>query len=318
MLSKPTVSLPFVLVIATLLSGCGQDDASTEARLATIEKKLDKLLVGVSASPSAEADELSAKLDQLLARLPEPAPDHGINATELTQDSTSDLAWILITNSPEEKKELVLRRVEQSSRHEKVTPDSVQAVANDLEGLNVILNSPELLEMDLLQQVEEARDRLVDLLRKQIPDVVRELDQQALESTDYAESKRGWAESSAVLGFYPSSNDPGEAAKIQEMVSAHDLVRTRIELIQQQRYNLWACQQIRKAWKDFEENSDVGARMQTCLHFLGPIHPGLLEPVSLELYRDFLQTIRNKLSQELYQELSEKLAMEKRKMLADL
>ena len=58
--------------------------------------------------------------------------------------------------------------------------------------------------------------------------------------------------------------------------------------------------------------------MQTCLHFLGPIHTGLLDPVSLELYRDFLQTIRTKLSQDLYQELSEKLAVEKRKLLVDL
>ena len=136
--------------------------------------------------------------------------------------------------------------------------------------------------------------------------------------SNYANARRLWAESSAVLGFYPSSNDPITAGKIQDLVSSHDLVRTRIELLQQQRYNLWACQQIRKAWKDFEDNSNIGARMQTCLHFLGPIHTGLLDPVSLELYRDFLQTIRTKLSQDLYQELSEKLAVEKRKLLVDL
>ena len=102
------------------------------------------------------------------------------------------------------------------------------------------------------------------------------------------------------------------------MVSSHELVHTRFEVAQQQRYNLWACQQIRKAWQDFEANSDPAARMSTCLHFLGPIHPGLLDPLPLELYRDFLQTVHGKLSRNLYQELSEKLAVEKRQMLADL
>jgi len=325
------VKHPFLLTALAfsqcfILLGCsGKENAPTslEKKVAALEKKIDNLLSkleeGDGPRPSDRGGELQqivAKLDELLTRLP-PA-SLGIDTSKLSRASTSDLAWFLITNDPEEKKELALRRVKQSSKHEHVTPESIQSLANDLEGLNVILNAPELLDADVLQQVEDARNRLVELLRGSIPGVVRKLDEQALKSTDYAESKRLWAESSAVLGFYPSSNDPIEAGKIQELVSAHDAVRARIELLQQQRYNLWACQQIRNAWKDFEDNSDVGARMQTCLHFLGPIQPGLLDPVSLELYRDFLQTIRNKLSQELYQELSEKLAVEQRKLLADL
>jgi len=296
---------------------------SLDAKVAVIEKKIDELLSKISKAHEAppsdgpnKLEQVVAKLDELLSRVPKPAL--GIDTSKLSRTSTSDLAWFLITNDPKEKKELALRRVEQSSQHKEVTRESIVELVNDLEALNVILNAPELLEADVLQQVEDARNRLVELLRKEIPTVVRNLDEQAVKSSDYAESKRLWAESSAVLGFYPSSNDPIEAGRIQEMVSEHDLVRARIELLQQQRYNLWACQQIRKAWKDFEENSDEGARMQTCLHFLGPIHPGLLDPVTLELYRDFLQTVRNKLSQELYEKLSEQLAVEKRKLLTDL
>ena len=293
---KPLLAAPLASLFCLSLAGCS----------------------GEGTPPGADLTALEEKLDEILARIPAPAPVPEIDTSKLSQASTSDLAWILITNNPAEKKKLVARRIELASQHKSVSVQSVQALVNDLEGLNIIINWPEHLDLDVLQQVENARNRLVGLLRTEIPGVVRKADKKALTSTDYLEAKRLWAESSAVLGFYPSSNDPVEAGKIQELLSAHDLVRTRIELLQQQRYNLWACQQIRKAWKDFEENSNVGARMQTCLHFLGPIHPGLLDLVSLELYRDFLQTIRNKLSQELYQELSEKLARKQRKMLSDL
>ena len=324
----PLLLTAFVLLPSLALAGCSSKSSSSEvalleAKVAAIETKIDHVLskleepAGVSPlHGSGGSPQVVAKLDELLTRLPPVA--QGIDTSKLSPASTSDLAWFLITNDPKEKKELALRRIEQSSQHEHVTPESIQSLANDLEGLNVILNAPELLDADVIQQVEDARNRMVELLRNEVPTVVRKLDEQALKSTDYTQAKRLWAESSAVLGFYPSSNDPVEAGKIQELVSAHDLVRTRIELLQKQRYNLWACQQIRKAWKDFEENSNAGARMQTCLHFLGPIHPGLLDPVSLELYRDFLQTIQKKLTQDLYQVLSEKLAVEQRKLLEDL
>jgi len=319
-----------IVVVSSLASvcGCTSQDATSEfaeleSQVRGLRSKIDEILRKLDEEASKEPmpDErdqsrLIAKVDELLSRLP-PVPKE-VDTSKLTRSSTSELAWYLLTNDPKEKREIALRRVERSSQHREVTRESIQELVRDVEAFNVILNAPELLDAELLQQVENARNRLVDLLRSEIPGVVKKLDQQALKSTDHPEAKRLWAESSAVLGFYPSSNDPIEAGKIQELVSAHDLVRERIELLQRQRYNLWACQQIRKAWKDFEENSNVGARMQTCLHFLGPIHPGLLDPVSLELYRDFLQTIRNKLSQELYQELSEKLAVEQRKLLADL
>jgi hypothetical protein len=283
------------------------------------------LLVGCSSQPASDRlSELERKVDQVIAKLDaappgQPPQEHAaIDPSKLKRESTTDLAWLLITNDPKEKAALISRRIQQSSVHKQLRLDNIQAVVADLEGLNVVLNAPEGIDLTLLQQVEESRNRMVALLQKEVPRIVEELDAKAVKIEDYAEAKQLWSQSSAVLGFYPASNDPVEAGRIQAMISSHDLVRTRTELAQQQRYNLWACQQIRKAWQDFQEQSDPGPRIATCLHFLGPIHPGLLDPVSLELYRDFLQTLHGKLGKELYQELSEKLATEKRQMPADL
>lgn len=234
-----------MLLPCVVAAGCASGNSGpSKSELASLEKKVDQLLARFDPASGATGSkgiggnaQLAAKLDELLSRLPTAA--QGFDTSKLSRTSTSDLAWFLITNDPMEKKELALRRVGQSTQHKEVTPESIQSLANDLEGFNVILNAPELLDADVLQQVEDARNRLVELLRSEVPGVVRKLDEQALKSTDYAQSKRLWAESSAVLGFYPSSNDPVEAGKIQELVSAHDLVRARIELLQQQRYNLW-------------------------------------------------------------------------------
>ncbi|GIW89871.1 MAG: hypothetical protein KatS3mg109_0303 [Pirellulaceae bacterium] len=294
-----------------------------DTKMAALEKKIDDLPKWNKEHGSTPGDEVRKSLDTVISKLDElltriPAVGLGIDTSKFPQGSTTDLELFLITNDPKEKREIALHRVRGSEKHKEVTPESIDALVNDLEALNVILNVPELLDPQVLQQVESARNRLVQLLRDQIPTVVRTLDEQAVQSTDYTTAKRLWAQSSAVLGFYPSSNDPIEAGKIQQLVSDHESVRARIEVCQQQRYNLWACQQIRKAWKDFEANADAQARMQTCLHFLGPIHPALLDPVPLDLYRDFVQAVRNKLSQELYQDLAEKLAEAQRKLLADI
>lgn len=316
------------LTLAVLSGGCSSSSPDT-AKIADIEKKVDRILAALDGAPKAQSvpaatgdqsdlKQIAAKIDLLSSRLPIAREASTIDTSKLKRESTTDLAWLLITNDPKEKATLVNRRVQQSGLHKDLSLENVHAVVADVEGLNVILNAPEGLDPAVIQQVEESRGRLVELLRKEIPRIVGELDTKAVKTADYAEAKRLWSQSSAVLGFYPASNDPAEAGRIQEMVTSHDLVRSRSELAQQQRYNLWACQQIRKAWQDFEAQSDQGARMSTCIHFLGPIHAGLLDPVTLELYRDFLQTIRGKLSKELYQELSEKLAVEKRKMLADL
>jgi len=334
------IHVALVLSLCPVLTGCSSQQvppsAGVESELKQLSEKIDLLAVRLpaprepssvdSTHPKRDSTsdfasllkQLSGKIDLLAVRLPAPREPSSVDSTHLKRDGTSDLAWLLITNDPKEKAALVSRRVKQSGTYDRLSIENVQGAFADLEGLNVILNAPEGLDLAIVQQVEEARNRLVGLLRKDIPRIVGELDAGAVKAVNYSEARRLWAQSSSVLGSYPDSNDPFEAGRIQEMVSSHELVHTRFEVAQQQRYNLWACQQIRKAWQDFEANSDPGARMSTCLHFLGPIHPGLLDPLPLELYRDFLQTVHGKLSRNLYQELSEKLAVEKRQMLSDL
>lgn len=278
---KLNAALWFVLWL--LVVGCSQRSSlETADKLSELARKMDQII-----AKDAELKQLASKIDQLASRLPAPTEPSTIDSSKLKRENTTDLAWLLITKDPKEKADLVNRRVVQSTIHTQATQESIQTIVTDIEGLNVVLNAPEGLDLTILQQAEEARNRLVELLRKEIPRIVREIDAETVKTFKYVEAKRLWSQSSAVLGFYPASSDPLEAGRIQEMVSSHDLIRARIELAQQQRYNLWACQQIRKAWLDFEASSDPGARMSTCLNFLGPIHPGLLEPVSLELYRDF-------------------------------
>lgn len=319
--------LPGVLVLAgaVVLHGCGSGEPQGQAKL---EQKLDQLsaqLAAVQQDESARESELASRLETLSTRVEGLADRRspsgssaGADLSTLKRGSTSDLAWYLVTDDPKERVKLVRRRLEQAADRTKVTVENVQPVAAEVESLSVILGAPEGLDLALLQEVEESQSRLVTLLRDQIPPIVKALDADAIRASDYATGLKTWSMSSAVLGFYPSSNIPTEAAKIQQMISSHESARSRLDLIQRQRYNLWACREIRKAWKDFEEISDPGARVQTCLEFLGPIHTGLLDPVSFELYRDFLQTIRSKLPRELYEHLAEKMATSPRRMLSEI
>jgi len=213
------IHVALVLSLCPVLTGCSSQQ------------------VPPSAGVESELKLLSEKIDLLAVRLPAPREPSSVDSTHLKRDGTSDLAWLLITNDPREKAALVSRRVKQSGTYERLSIENVQGAYAGLEGLNVILNAPEGLDLAVVQQVEEARNRLVGLLRKDIPRIVGELDGEALKTGNYSEAKRLWAQSSSVLGSYPDSNDPFEAGRIQEMVSSHELVHARFEVAQQQRYN---------------------------------------------------------------------------------
>ena len=146
----------------------------------------------------------------------------------------------------------------------------------------------------MLVQVEEERDRLAQMLKEAIPDIVERLDGQALA----AESKSAlplWAKASAVLGYYPSSDMPEEAGTIQQIVSDHERIRARLESLRRQEYNLWACDRIEKAWADYFGDKDKEARKETCIYFLSPIEPNHLEPLTFDLYEAFIGTLRKRL-----------------------
>jgi|GEM_PF-3323465 hypothetical protein len=317
------LGIPVLAVLAALL-GCG----SGASHDTILEQKLDQLnakLTDVEHDRSTRKSEIdlqlvriSSQVEILADGLPQTDSSSTLDVSMLKPGSTSDLAWYLATDNSEERTTLVRRRLDQAAGYKEVTVENVQVIALEIESLTVMLGSPEGLDLSLLQEIEESQARLVTLLQKQIPSIVEDLDAKTVRAPDYSTGLKTWSMSSTVLGYFPSSNNPIEAAKIQQMISSHESARSRLDLIQRQFYNLWACQQIRKAWNDFKEISNPGARMQTCLKFLGPIHTGLLDPVSIELYREFLQEIQKTLGAELYQSLAEKLATIPRKLLSEI
>src|SRR5262249_15922889 len=147
--------------------------------------------------------------------------------------------------------------------------------------MHALLTSPELLELHQLNQAEQERKRLANLLKSHIPTLVKQLDQQALLLPAGREALGAWAKAGAILGYYPASNVPTEAETIQRLVSDHEAVHSRMAILQRQLYNEWVCEQIKKAWLDFNDPDakSTPARMETCKHFLGPIDASHLDPI---------------------------------------
>jgi hypothetical protein len=220
------------------------------------------------------------------------------------------LARILVTNSAKEKQQLTEARLTAAKENKNLTAENVHLIASDLQAMNAILTSPEHLEPALLDQVEKERDRLLDLLKVQIPPLVKAVDEQAIKEQESKEALGLWAKGGALLGYFPASNIPKEAQAIQKMVTEHETVRTRLALLQKQRYNVWAGNSIKKAWLDFSDPDvpSAKAKLETCKRFLGPIETSQLEPIMMELYRDFLEAIKKKVSGEEYRDLATSLA----------
>jgi uncharacterized protein (UPF0335 family) len=231
----------------------------------------------------------------------------------------SKLARLLVTNSAKEKQQLVNDRLTAAEAHTKLASDNVHLVASELQAMNAILTSPESLDAHLLDRVEKERDRLLDMLKRHIPSLVKDIDDQAIKEQESKIALGKWGRAGAVLGYYPASNIPMEAESIQKIVTEHEGVRTRIALLQKQRYNVWACKQIKDAWTDFADPmfTSKKAKLNTCKEYLGPIETTQLEPISMELYRDFLEAIRKNVSSEDYQSLATSLVNAKRIMPGD-
>lgn len=269
----------------------------------------------------AEVEGVQASIRQLTSdfkAFPKPEPTEP--APRSTPSGTDGkLARLLVTNSAKEKEQLTEERLNGAKSHTTLTSDNVHLVASDLQAMNAILTSPEQLDSTVLDRVEKERDRLLQVLKSQIPPLVKAIDEQAIKESDSREAIGIWAKGGALLGYYPASNIPNEAETIQKIVTEHEVVRTRLALLQKQRYNVWACEHIKKAWQDFSDPNIAAnqAKLETCKRFLGPIETSHLEPIAMELYRDFLEAIKKKVTSEDYQSLATSLANSKRLMLGE-
>lgn len=261
----------------------------------------------------AEIESVKDSIQQLVAELKSPSkadPAESVSNPSLPSGIDGKLARLLVTNSKEEKQKLTEERLTGAKSHAKISSENVHFIASDLQAMNAILSSPEQLDSTILDRVENERDRLLELLRTQIPPLVKVLDEMAVKEPDTKEALGIWAKGGALLGYYPSSNIPKEAETIQKIVTDHEVIRTRIALLQKQRYNVWASEYIKKAWQDFADPNIPSnkAKMETCKRFLGPIETSYLEPITMELYRDFLDAIKKKVSSEDYQSLAASIA----------
>jgi len=269
----------------------------------------------------ADVKTVNESVQHLIEELKAATEVEQTQSTPLPSPSGTDgkLARILVTNSAIEKKQLTEERLTGSASYKNVTSDNVHFIVSDLQAMNAILTSPELLDSMLVDRVELERNRLLEILKTQIPQLVKAIDEQAVKEADSKDALGKWAKGGAILGYYPASNIPNEAETIQKILTEHEGVRTRIALLQKQRYNVWACEHLKKAWQDFSDPDIASnqAKLETCKRFLGPIETSHLEPIAMELYRDFLEAIKKKVSIEDYQSLATSLSNSKRLMPGD-
>jgi len=203
----------------------------------------------------------------------------------------AQLARILVTDVKAEKETLVKERLTSSREHKSISIENIHTVVGNLNAMNAILMYPEHLSMELLYEAEGERDRLAGLLCRDVPKLVRKLDAEALKAHGKVALAK-WAEAGAVLGYYPSSDVPEEAGKIQLMVSAHQKVRARLATIQYADYNLWVCEQIGKAREDFAIDTTREGRLKGAIQFLGPIDCNYLDLATTQLYQAYLDDLK--------------------------
>ncbi len=144
-----------VFALWLLFAGCSSHSLPDSAtKLSDLDRKIDQILAKLNSAPQAqpvapptgpgaELKQLSAKIDLLVSRMPAPREPSAIDPSKLKRESTTDLAWLLITNDPKEKASLVNRRIQQASVYKQLSTANIQAAVAELEGLNIVLNAPD-------------------------------------------------------------------------------------------------------------------------------------------------------------------------------
>jgi len=154
-----------------------------------------------------------------------------------------------------------------------------------------------------------------------IPGLVQSAYTNARKGGNLRDGLTRWAGAGAYLALYPTDGTPASAEAAQAMGYEHE--RARQELLQkaQTKYNLWACEQIKKAWVDIKDvnspvsKSDNAKFYHSCVHFLAPIDSSLLDMSTGELYREVLQFVRERMPMEDFQDLIKEIQNGKKRSL---
>ncbi|MCF7854903.1 MAG: hypothetical protein K9N51_08900 [Candidatus Pacebacteria bacterium] len=163
--------------------------------------------------------------------------------------------------------------------------------------------------------------KLQTSLAEVIPGFVQSAYTNARKASTLRDGLTRWAGAGAYLALYPNDGTPEAAEAAQKMGYEHERVRQELLQKAQTKYNLWACEQIKKAWLDIKDvNSPVSKSDNTkfyhsCVHFLSPIDSSLLDMSTGELYREVLQFVRERMPMEDFQELIKEIQNGKKRSL---
>jgi len=154
-----------------------------------------------------------------------------------------------------------------------------------------------------------------------IPSLVKSAYASARKASTLRDGLIQWAGAGAYLALYPNDGTPASAEAAQAMGYEHERVRQDLLQKAQTNYNLWACEQIKKAWVDIKDvNSPVSKSdnikfYHSCVHFLAPIDSSLLDMTTVELYREVLQFVRERMPMEDFQNLIKEMQDGKKQTL---
>ena len=105
-----------------------------------------------------------------------------------------------------------------------------------------------------------------------IPDLIAAAYAKARQENSLRNGLAKWAGAGAYLALYPNDGTPAGAEAAQKMGYQHESIRQELLQKAQTRYNLWASEQIKKAWVDIKDvNSPVSKSDNTkffhsCVH----------------------------------------------------
>jgi hypothetical protein len=194
---------------------------------------------------------------------------------------------------------------------EEITPENVVEAAQlwrEAElTLEAVLSSGNKQELVNLSQSSK---KLQKSLAEVIPKLVKNCYIKANNEKYLKNRLTLWAGAGAFLALFPNEGTPEAAEAAQSMGYEHERVRQKFLQLAQAKYNLWACEQIRKAWLDIKDansplwQSDNKKFYHTCIHFFAPIDSSLLDMSTGELYREVLHFVRERMPMEDFQEMA--------------
>jgi hypothetical protein len=142
-----------------------------------------------------------------------------------------------------------------------------------------------------------------------IPELVSKSYNQARQKSSLKDALVQWASAGAYIALFPNDGTPSSAERTQALGYEHERMRQTLLQKAQTKYNLWACEQINKAWVDIKDvnsplsKSDNKKFFHSCVYFLASVDPSLLDMITGELYREVLQFVRERMKLEDFQNL---------------